>query len=304
MALEIPLDQVPELQTYTQGLAGELSFLEIIAYVFKINFFNLKKVPNQPEFFISNRSWELLANGESLNEHDKTIPWFNTNYRNHEIYAFVFCLAFAKTGAYFRVRTIIREKGDRRNPLSRSSPLIVETENIAYVDLGTASRNRGLSLENQATCLKFIIPSNDNWLKQEIDSQVYSTKQFLLREQATSLEQKEKGVTERNTALRIQLNSLPSSFVDSVLVDAYDKGKQLSPKQIENILLPIKNEGAIFGKERIINIIRNPKYRDVKGTLIKLAWNPFRNTLNYFFAVNPNFATENMPCPPPSQACQ
>lgn len=97
--------------------------------------------PDQPSFFISKETWRILWEGKNP---ENDLSWLPEGY---VVYGFVFCLAFhgysssdprwitedKGTGAYFRIRTIIKEAGEEI-PVNGLLKVAVQTINIAYVD--------------------------------------------------------------------------------------------------------------------------------------------------------------------------
>ena len=88
-----------------------------------------RHVPNQPDFFIAKKKWQLLAEGACLTPSGIKKNWVNKQHEGYEVFAFVFCVAFGKLEshggcpahlesstpnpamAYFRIRTILQKKG-------------------------------------------------------------------------------------------------------------------------------------------------------------------------------------------------
>lgn len=251
-----------------EGLKGELTAAEVNSYgtqrILRMKHF----IPDQPNFFISRESWELLFAGKTISGGVEKI-WIPTD---SEVYGFVFCIATHKNKviqaipperAYFRVRTIIKKIStiDSTDPIG--IPVLVETDNIAFVNLSKALRNNRIStpspLEN---CLEFIAKGDGLSLKNEIDLEVKDWKE-----------------KQRNSTSVIK-------FIDTV------NGEKI---------IPIVQEGAIFSKKRIKEILT--KYTKATGTTIDIALDTKNPAFSFYFDINPGFTTLGMPCPPPETAC-
>jgi hypothetical protein len=180
----------------------------------------LTKLPNQPPFFISRKSWDYLSKGMQYyndstgNMVEKT--WISKDY---EVYAFVFCIAFSQNDhnkrAYFRVRTIKKEK--TKTAIGPLMTVEVETDNVAYVDLGIAISNRGKPKRDWQDCLKFIDPS-DVISRNSIDNEVVLA----------------------SFSVPHTLSLIPRGFING-------------DKSI------INNEGDIFSKNRIMSLLNRYK---------------------------------------------
>ena len=233
-------------------------------------------IPNQPAFYISRRNWQKLSEGvHTYLEHgnryvDKV--WLMDGY---EVYGFVFCIAIDQKFkskcdlleqnkvkyAYIRIRTILRKISDEIST-NQEIDVFVETNNIAYVDLKTAF----LNMENgkRDDCLKFIkYDLNDLSSVQEknkVDSEV---------------------IKKADDGKQSEINKLPKTFI-------YESKKQRSI---------IKNEGLIFGKERIIALL--DRYED-KGTSIAFSLKP-NNFIRFQAKINVETEIDGVTgyqCPP------
>jgi hypothetical protein len=231
-----------------------------------------RKVPNQPSFFISRSDWGHLVSGSHITD-------FKTKYPNHEIYGFVFCIAFSndlvpntqgsaifsRKLAYFRIRTILRCLTEKHN--SKNIEVEVETENIAYVNIETALKNKAEGKSN--SCLEFIT-KEETLQFPEIDIRKNKINTDVIRKQSDVF---------------VNQENIPNTF------------KQDMKKY--KILL-IQNEGTIFSKERIWNdiLLSHP---EAEGIEITLLWNGSKNDITCHFKVNPSYET-SIKCPQP-QTC-
>lgn len=236
---------------------------------------------NQPSFFITNKTWEMLCNGEN-----HAGKWLADDY---EVYGFVFCLALKRWEthdkenrgkekgklfgyAYFRIRTIVKKKATDLAGIS-GFEAFVEEENIAYADILEALRdNSELNTEQ----VKFLTPEDEE-LRKIIDKEV---------------------VKKGNEAY------LRETFFG----DSHPSAGQDKKRKIYGIF---SNEGGIFGKDRIKEI------KQEKGARVSIACNirPYdeekdkedgqpdlsRREIYYHFKINPQYKT-NIPCPMP-QVC-
>jgi hypothetical protein len=136
-------------------------------------------ITTQPQFMISRKSWVLLKNGQQIlykgTPNEKIISWLPAGY---EVFGFVFCTAknhdlFANypNDLYFRIRTIIKKtetNGDGNNMIVE-----VDTENIAYVDIVRAQKNKNLNpYYLQKDCVIFVENSN-TLLRNKVDEGVF-----------------------------------------------------------------------------------------------------------------------------------
>ena len=128
----------------------------IIAFKRKINPNDLNY---QPSFFISRDSWKKLFEGRKA---DGQI-WLPKNY---EVYGFVFCIAFnndkpEQPVAYFRIRTIIKDKKTKPNPIAENTiKVLIEVENIAYVDIFKPFK-ADVPISKQQESIKFVSPTSN-----------------------------------------------------------------------------------------------------------------------------------------------
>jgi hypothetical protein len=257
------------------GLKGELDLIQVTEYV-NVRIPKIKEfIPDQPNFFISRESWQLLIDGKTISGGSEK-NWLPPNY---EVYGFVFCIATHRNHgnkpnhqerAYFRIRTIIKEISVIDSTDLYKIPVLVETDNIAFVELTKALRNNSTPVPSPLeNCLEFIakddigsiIGTSGLPLKNEIDLEVKDWKDKQLAK--TSI----------------------IKFIDV----------------LEN-RVPIEQEGAIFSKNRIKEILT--KYSEAKGTTIDIALSITKPAFNFYFDINPGFTTDGMPCPPPEPACQ
>lgn len=262
-SLTTPMSDLPGLQTPEQGLIELRNLAEKRENDLKIEAFKVF-APTQPDFLISNQHWKLLASGISLDtDHSTEINWLKDTYSGYEVYGFVFCVAFRITHdnqkkAYFRVRNILKKIGDD------TCDLIVDTDNIAYVDVEKAIDKPS---EN---CLIFLseydTPDRAN-LKKVIDDEVYTTKKRLAAAKRSA-----------------QLARTPRGFI---------KVEGVNEKQT----IIIKNEGSIFGKNRIWEQILNNTYKG-KDSRISFTWNGLDKTIGLDFKINAQLATK-IDCPDP-----
>ena len=232
-------------------------------------------IPNQPAFYISRESWQKLSLGEHTYRElggDVDKVWLHHGY---EVYAFAFCVAIDQNFktecdllkenkskySYFRIRTILR-KITLEIPTSPEIDVFVETENIAYVDLTTAFSN----IENgkREDCLKFINYDLGNPAsvrqKNKVDNEV---------------------IVKEDEGKPSEVNKLPKTFLDE-------------PNHQTTI---VKNEGLIFGKERIISLL--DRYED-KGTLIAFSLKP-NNFIRFQAKINVKVEIDGVTgyqCPP------
>ena len=239
-----------------------------LIYQARINLFNTS-VPNQPPFFIDRESWELLAKGKGKNSSGIIETWIPSG---HSVYAILFCLAFDQPTffpvshpikfGYFRVRTILIKNGE--TPVAGKIEVIVDEENIAYVDLNTAFAN--VRNSTQDNCLRFL-------LKSEMMTSTAVKNQYDKVQREVPLKSKPGSVS-----------LLPEVFINI----AGDKKKS-----------KISNEGNFFGKDRIISLLdRYPG----KGSLISLAQIGRRKPkVTFHFKINLT-AVSDRPCPEP-QIC-
>ncbi len=240
-----------------EGLRELISLSEKRSSNRKITKF-LTKLPNQPPFFISRKSWDYLSKGMQIykdssgNMVEKT--WISSDY---EVYAFVFCIAFSQNDldkrAYFRVRTIKKEK--TKTAVGAFMPVEVETDNVAYVDLKKALSNMllpaGTPVSAWQDCLVFVDPS-DVITRNSIDSEVV-------------------------------LTSFSVPHILSLIPDGFINGD----KSI------INNEGDIFGKNRIMSLLN--RYTDI-GSKISFTLHP-DNVIGFDFKINVQAETV-IKCPP------
>lgn len=234
-----------------------------------IRLFNDRMGTRQPSFFISKCSWDLLVNGISRRKDGSLIQWLPAN---HTVYGFIFCIAFDKDHAYFRIRTILKENGVKPEKNEKGEKVLkvwIETENIAFVNITTALTN--MSLEESSDrikkdCLEFIYLRDTSAIDEIswINSQVY---------------------------LKTTPEILPTNFI-----------KIPQDKKFDEIL---KNEGNYFGKLRLWNKLLNTDYPQSKGTDIAIALREtyrreryITRSMYFNFKINGNYDT-NLPCPNP-----
>lgn len=153
----------------SQGLIKLNCFGKFLNWI-KVQRF-LRKIPNQPSFFISRENWDLLANGQIRNAKNDIVKWIPEGF---EVFGFVFCVAFNSDvhlftdsvgKAYFRIRTLLKK--------TSCDTIIVEEKNIAYVDVFKA-------LKRGVDCLKFIDASDstqDN-IRDIIDTEIIVKNKF------------------------------------------------------------------------------------------------------------------------------
>jgi hypothetical protein len=229
------------------------------------------KVPNQPSFLIKKEFWKKLANGEN-----NSGSWLPTGY---EVYAFAFCIAFDKHKvtsnpiAYFRVRTILKEIGVKAK--NKKLSVLVEVDNIAYVDWDTALSNVTKTPDEKANCLFFIDKNNPSHLsrRNRIDEEIVVKP------------------TSSIPTINPYNSNIPNSFKD---LD--------SDKKMNSI---IQNEGSIFGKNGIWNKLLSAegKYNFNKDTTISLTWNDVTNHISLDIKINDQYGVDSLrDCPFPN-AC-
>lgn len=245
---------------------------------------------DQPSYFITDKKWEMLCNGEN-----HTGKWLPEGY---EVYGFVFCLAL-KSGetireaggkenrekenrklfgyAYFRIRTILKKTGTDLTGTDEFDAF-VEEKNIAYADINEALNNNSESNEEQ---VKFLTSDPaDDALRELINKEVIK-----------------KGDD----------TYLQDTFFQGVN-PYYDQGSREEGSKGRKIHGIFSNEGGIFGQERIRSI------RQEKGARISIARRirPYdekkdkeeglpdlsRREIYYHFKINPEYETD-MPCPMP-----
>lgn len=218
----------------------------------------LTKLPNQPPFFISKKSWDYLSKGMQIYKDssgamvEKT--WISLDY---EVYAFVFCIAFSQNDldkrAYFRVRTIKKEK--IKTEVGAFMPVEVETDNVAYVDLKKALSNMllpaGTPVSAWQDCLVFVDPS-DVITRNSIDNEVVLA----------------------SFSVPHILSLIPNGFING-------------DKSI------INNEGDIFSKNRIMSLLN--RYTDL-GSKISFTLH-LDNVIGFDFKINAQAETV-IKCPP------
>lgn len=264
--------KIPNFPAFTTPLQGlvELDALGISESDARITNFN-SKIPNQPSFLIKKEFWEKLANGENM-----VGSWLPTGY---EVYAFAFCVAFDKQTvtsnpiAYFRVRTILREKGVKAK--NKKLPVLVEIDNIAYVDWDTALSNVTKTPDKKVNCLFFIEKNNPSHLsrRNRIDEEIVVNPTSVI------------------PTINPYNSKIPNSFKD---LD--------SDKKMNSI---IQNEGSIFGKDGIWNKLLSAegKYNFNKDTTISLTWNDVTNHISLDIKINDQYGVDSLrDCPFPN-AC-
>ena len=233
---------------------------------------------DQPSFFISDKKWQMLCNGEN---HEGV--WLPAGY---EVYGFVFCLALKRWEireketrekekskyfgyAYFRIRTILKKKSTDLNGIS-DFEASVEQEHIAYADVVEALQDNSETNEAQ---IRFLTPAD-----------------YLLRELI------DKEVIRKGDETNLKNTFFPD--VDTSL-DRETKTK------VSGIF---SNEGGIFGMKRVEEI------RTDKGTRVSIArrvrpydekWDKeegmpdlSRREIYYHFKINPEYESF-IPCPMP-----
>ena len=130
---------------------------------------NLRKVkrllPNQPSFFISRESWQLLMDGNVRKPDGSIWNWVGEKYPNHEVFGFVFCVCEETDEfggniiLFFRIRTILKSKTIENN----SNKIIVDDFNFAFVDYlnKTANANK-LKFVEETENLSFTLFTRHN----------------------------------------------------------------------------------------------------------------------------------------------
>lgn len=260
----------PSFTTNLQGLVKLKTLRERLASDERIKKFN-SKIPNQPSFLIKKEFWKMLANGENMSG-----SWLPKGY---EVYAFAFCGAFFRKKvnsnqiAYFRVRTILKENGVKAK--NKILPVLVEIENIAYVDWEIALSNVTKTPDKKENCLFFIDKNNSAQLslKKAIDEDVIVKPSSAI------------------PALNPYNSNIPNSFKD---LDS-----------CENMNSIIQNEGSIFGKVGVWDKLLSAegKYNFSKDTTISLTWNNITNHISFDFKINDQYNIDSSrDCPYPN-AC-
>lgn len=217
----------------------------------------------QPDFFISKGSWKRLLNG--LNE--RGTCWLPCGF---EVFGLAFCLAFKKQisayHAYFRIRTIIKNKDD--------GEIKIERDNIAYVDLEFADR---FPTKN---CLRFITPSTKNPLSLNILNVV-----------------NEDVMNYKNQIFEKPLEQTPVTNIDEIL-----KAKKENPQKPEswNEIAKIQ-EGCVFLKNS--PYLNHLWESGSTGSKISIAWTEKTQLVSFVFSINPYGETQGLPCPVPVVAC-
>lgn len=260
---DLSIDRFP-----SRGLT-QLSLLHKIQYYFCVRDFK-KRVNGQPDFFVSNDDWKLLATGQSIDGSGRKFTWLKP-----ECDVFGFALSFLFTDfnfgtckslsheknnrsiqklGYIRIRTIFRKRKDDTN-------LYVDTENIAYLDLETALINQERA-NTPTSCLRFLSQISDAKERDKMISKI--------REEVYSSDPK----------------NLPKS------------NAKIPDKLLKDKTVAIKNEGMIIFKSRIFNEIIEKYEGHSKGSQIKFTWNEKQKQINYLFSVNPEYISD-LPCPNP-----
>lgn len=236
---------------------------------------------DQPSFFISEKQWEMLRNGE--NHRERWLP------EGYEVYGFVFCLALkrqvrpGKEGnekedrkyfgyAYFRIRTILKKTALSLAGITEFDAY-VEKKCIAYADVVEALSDNS---ETNSAQIKFLTSDPaDDAMRDLVNSEV---------------------IQKGDDA------NLIHTFFQGVDTSIDEGSKE------RKILGVFSNEGGIFGKERVEEI------RKEKGSRISIARRirPFdkerdqeegmpdllRRETYYHFKINPEYETV-VPCPMP-----
>ncbi len=269
---------IADLSTPTGGIVNlKLSCWErIIRFLFRafgLTYFNanLRRVkefcPDQPSFYIDKDSWKLLIEGISKNNDGKFKSWVCDEYKDFQVFGFVFCVCEPESGQitepkilsslpygkffYFRIRTILRS----------GTKIIVDTNNIAY----TWSHNNIAASGNSEVRqnLKFVEEAGDNknLLIEKINSQV--------------------------------INKKDSDFIDGDLISNIKSDFSANSKR------PLSKDGNYFSRRRIETILGSHSGTEV---FIGLTDNTLdsqeENHFTFQFKINPEYET-SLPCPVP-----
>lgn len=234
---------------------------------------------DQPSFFISDKQWQMLRNGENHKE-----KWLPDGY---EVYGFVFCLALKKHVkpekeadpkadrkyfgyAYFRIRTILKKTGLSLAGVS-DFDAYVEKINIAYADVVEALHDNS---DTNSAQIKFLTSDPaDDAMRDLVNSEV---------------------IKKGDDA------NLIATFFQGVNTSVEDK-----ERKIHGVF---SNEGGIFGRERIDEIRKEHGSRISIARRIR-AFDPERDKedgmpdlsrreMYYHFKINPEYETV-VPCPMP-----
>ena len=235
-----------------QGNEGLIEIIDFTSFDKKISDFNQKisfKPPFQPNFSISIRSWNLLLKGEQEDRYGNIIKWldefnslnFDADKGKFEVYGFSFCLAFDteftrydapfEQFAYYRIRTILKRQNAIANANSTVS-VTVAGNNIAYTKI---SYGLGYGKSNRNDDIEFVNDRNIRLLNL-IDDEV-----VVRRSSVTAL------------------NPFNENLPDWAIV--HDNNNDII----------FANEGNIFGKKKINNILSINKITD---SIISIALEP------------------------------
>ena len=298
MSARLKPEQFPNFDEGPLSASQGLGDVAKNGYISNIEAFK-RFFPNQPSFYISEASWELLCEGKTSRDAKSWLP------PNYEVYAFVFCIAMPKSDLlnsalpaktnlnydqypYFRIRTVIRSTlpvishdfvgsgitvqgsvilGKPKPPQKYYPPAELEIDIIAFVDIKQAIENR--TLLKPLDCLRFTRADGDGYTVDE-------------------------SVRLWRTEFRPRLATLLNKKLDD-RIKKPDLGQPIVITQAQIEAVP---EGAIFGRTRIEQILKKHT-----GTVISFALSDKKSErpINFHFKVNPEYATE-LPCPIPN-AC-
>lgn len=251
----------------------EVNESEIANYKKRIDEFNSmisNRIPVQPSFFVSKKSWNLLANGQLESNIGENVNWIGTDYCNYEVFGFLFSIAFDtnfkrkdlpnEQFAYIKISTII--KNNQTEP-SKISQLIIK-DRIAYTNLYFGF-GYGKSLRNDD--LTFVDSDNIDLINL-IDKNVLEKE--TLKSEITSINR-----------------NIPKNFL-------------LSNNKNESDLIS-KNVGIIISKKKIWDDIL--ELSDSNGTQITLGWDNINKMIIPQFTTNNDKDTRmfygDLPCPGP-----
>jgi hypothetical protein len=250
----------------------KLNWFNKLVYDARISSFNRLSGGKQPGFYISNESWQLLAEGKQKDEFGHVKKWIDDE--NYEIYAFVFCIAydvqllngpfltnFKHSSSFLRIRTILKKKA-QLGTSDRETEVLVETDRIAFLDIRAAMAHPGKD------CLRFINGLDTGnpahiAMKTSIDQSIL--------------------VSKMSQELGVPFNrNIPEKLTTrSGLTEATTS--------------KIENEGMIIGKSEIWDQILNNRYEG-KGSNVFIAFCQWSKKAALVLKINDSFAS-TIPCP-------